>query len=184
MTSDFGQLRPYERHTACFLVALLVGIGVHVVIEQYHICTEPADPLSIHVVGAVQESHLLLPHGSTLDDVISRVALTTEADCNELDGSRHVVNGETVIIPHSGKTTVYVTGAVHEPKLVVLDNKAKPKEVLQSVDLQDDADVSAFMRRRSLKNGSVIEIKRKNKKERPAAAQTKHIQSELFETPK
>lgn len=161
MKQKSAQLRPYERHVACMLSALLAGLGLLVTIEGRKLRTDVSDPMSVHVVGAAVESQIVLPQGSTLDDVLARLVLDENADCTALDGSRRLGDGETIVIPYVGMTTVYVTGAVTKQKVVVLDKNAKPREVLTSIQLRDDADVSSFLRRRVLRNGSVIEIKRK-----------------------
>lgn len=161
MEQRHTQLRPYERHAACAIAALLTAIGLLASLENSRLCASKGEPISVHVVGAVRECELLLPQGSSLDDVISRVVLDEKADCSEFDGSRRIVNKETIVIPFSGATTVYVTGAVKEPKVVVLEKAAKPKDVLQLLDLTEDADLSQLSRRRVLRNGSVIDIKRK-----------------------
>ena len=66
-----------------------------------------------------------------------------------------------VVVPFYGRTTVYVTGAVLHPTVVTLEQGDSMNQVLHSVQLQDDADISAFLRRKKLKNGAVVEIKKK-----------------------
>ena len=163
MKNQTSQLRSYERHTACLLSGLLAGLGLFVVIQGRNISVGVGETIRVHVVGAVRETDVMLPLGATLDDVLTRIELLDGAEPTNLDGQRRMNNGEIVVIPYGGTTTVYVTGAVKEAKVVVLDDMAKPKQVLECVDLQNDADISMFLRRRTVRNGSVIEIKKKKK---------------------
>jgi hypothetical protein len=163
MKHPSSPLRPYERHVACILSGILAGLGLFAAIEGRHNGVNIGETMTIHVVGAVRKTEVTLSLGATLDDVLTCIELNEGAEISELDGSRRLINGEIVVIPYVGKTTLYVTGAVIEPKVVVLVKNAKPREVLEFVQLQNDADEAMFLRRRTLRNGSVIDIKKKKK---------------------
>ena len=92
------------------------------------------------------------------------VQIHSDADISELDGVRRLTNGEVIVVPCQGKTSVYVTGAVEEAKVVVVPQDAGPKAVLQSVKIRNNADTSSFLRRKRVKNGEVIEIKAKKQR--------------------
>jgi hypothetical protein len=75
-------------------------------------------------------------------------------------------DGDVIVVPHKGATTIYVKGAVVEPKVVVLRFDEGPREAIKALQMQEGADLSSFLRRKSLKNGSVIEIKMKKQRAR------------------
>jgi hypothetical protein len=153
-------LAPYERHMACILASLLLGLGLYVVYtDRYE--EQEVRPIVIHVVGAVRDELLSLPYGSTIDDVIRCATLDEKADAEALTGSKVVNDREIVVIPFRNRTTVYVTGAIAAPTVVVLNTADTIKDILPYVHLQEDADVSSFLRRKRVMNGSVIEIKHK-----------------------
>jgi hypothetical protein len=161
MVPSSFQLKAYERHVACMLAGLLAGLGLFAAIEGRHTTIDSGEMMTIHVVGAVKQTDVMVPVGATLDDVLVRIELNEGAECTELDGSRRVINGEIVVIPYVGTTTVYVTGAVLDPKVVVLEKNAHPRAVLEFVRLQNDADTAMFLRRKTLRSGSVVDIKKK-----------------------
>jgi hypothetical protein len=154
-------MRPYERHVACLLSGILAGLGLFAAIECHHQTTSTQERIIVHVVGAVEAKDVVVSQGATVDDVLANSIVNERADVSELDGSRRVSNGEILVVPYEGTTTLYVTGAVAEPTVVVLQKNAKPRELLQFIQLQADADEAGFLRRKILKNGSIIEIKKK-----------------------
>ncbi len=162
MNSSVSQLRPYERHVACLLLGLLAGIGIAAAVAGRQGTCPGVETITIRVVGAVCEKELCVESGATLDDALARIAMREGADTSGLDGARCLHNGEVVVVPYEHTTTVYVTGAVLEPKTVVLEQGAKPRQILEYVQVSSDADVSQVLRKRVLKNGSVIEIKKRS----------------------
>ena len=164
MEAHSSRLRGYERQAACILAGLLAGLGLFAAIEGRYKYADAGEMMTVHVVGAVEKTELALPMGATVDDALSRIDINERAEVSELDGSRRLINGEILVIPYVGTTTVYVTGAVIEPLVVVLEKNAKPRDVLEHVQLQDDADKALFLRRRTVRNGTVIDIKKKKKR--------------------
>lgn len=154
-------MRPYERHVACLLSGILAGLGLFAAIESHHQAASTQERIIVRVVGAVEAKDIAVPQGATVDDVLANSIVNERAAVSELDGSRRVSNGEILVVPYEGTTTLYVTGAVAEPTVVVLQKNAKPRELLQFIQLQADADEAGFLRRKVLKNGSIIEIKKK-----------------------
>ena len=166
------QLQPYERHVACLLSGLLIGLSLVVLCDTRPLSDISGEKITVHIVGAVDEFHVQVSEGATVQDVIKLVQVHSDADTAELDGARRLTHGEVVVVPSKGQTSVYVTGAVEEPKVVVIPDNGGPKEVLQSVKLRKDADARSFLRRKRVKNGEVIEIKvKKQPKSRRLAVQ-------------
>ena len=152
-------LQPYERHVSCLISGLLLGLSLVVFCDSRPLSNFQGDEISVHVVGAVDETHLRVKAGATLGDLLEAVRLHPNADVSEFDGIRRLSDGEVIVIPYAGMTTVYVTGAVEEPKAVAVPNGAGPSIVLQAVKTRDDADRKSFLRRKKLKNGEVIKIR-------------------------
>ena len=154
-------LQVYERHMACLISGLLLGLSLVVFYDNRLLSKVQGDEISVRIVGAVDETSLRISEGATLGDILETVHLHPDADLSELDGIRRVSDGEVVVIPHAGMTTVYVTGAVEESKTVCISKEAGPSAVLQFVKTRDDADRKSFLRRKKLKNGEVIKIRSK-----------------------
>ena len=156
-------LQPYERHASCLISGILLGLGLVVFCDNRSLSDGSGDEISIHVVGAVDEAYLHVKAGATLGDLLEAVRLHPDADASELDGVRRLSDGEVIVIPHEGATTVYVTGAVEEAKVVVIPKETDPSAILQFVKTRDDADRKSFLRRKKVKNGEVIKIRSKRR---------------------
>lgn len=161
MESSLGRLRGYERHVACLLAGCLAGLGLMAVVEGEKIHRQETETITVRMVGAVRDIEVKVQAGSTVEDLLACVELKDGAELSEIDGFRRLGHNEIIVIPFEGKTTVYVHGAVKKPQVVVLEKEAKPKHLLECVELEDDADVSQLKRKKSLRSGSVIEIRRK-----------------------
>jgi hypothetical protein len=155
------QLQPHERHMACLLSGLLVGLSLVVLRDHRPSADFSCEKISVHIVGAVDEATLSVNEGTILEDLLQLAHVHDDADLSELDGQRRVTNGQVVVVPYAGKTTVYVTGAVEEAKVVTVPKEAGPKDVLQAVNVREDAIITYFLRRKRIKNGDVIEFKAK-----------------------
>jgi hypothetical protein len=160
-------LQPYERHAACFLIAVLLGLGITGMRNKEIPLANSVPVIQVKVVGAVESTELILPLGSTVDDVIQRVHLLSDADISELNGMKKLRTSETLVIPFCGKKTFFVCGAVQEPKLVVLEEVTAQK-ILDQIQVDDTANVKAFLRRRVFPNGSIIQVKPKKLKTKPS----------------
>ena len=164
MENPSKQLQPYERHIACFLSALLAGLGLYVAFESRQVSVRSAEHIAVQVVGAVKEARISLPPGATIDDVLTMITVDENADLTELDGTKKLADGEIIVVPEKGRITVYIFGAVDEPKVVVINREEAPGAVLQYIHLHEDADIASFLRRKKLRNGSIIEIKKKRRR--------------------
>jgi len=153
------QLQPYERHMACLLSGLLIGLSLVVLCDHRPFHAPNCEEISVHVVGAVDETHVRVKSGSTLEDLLQSVHLHPDADVSELDGVRRLGDGDVLVVPHMDQMTVYVTGAVEEEKVVTVPKDSGPKSILQCVQTRNDADRTSFLRRKRVKNGEVIKIK-------------------------
>lgn len=153
------QLRPYERHAACLLIALLLGLGIAGFEWGKVSHAEPSPTKCIKVIGAVDAAELKVPLGSTVDEILAKTVVHDDADLSEIDGTKKVVPQDILVVPYKGKKTFYICGAVREPTLVVIEGEVTAKKILEKVSLRDDANVKAFLRRRVFSNGSVIEVK-------------------------
>jgi ribosome-associated protein YbcJ (S4-like RNA binding protein) len=160
-----GSLRAYERHVAVILISILIAFSVFVSYEKTSEGRlDNEDPICAHVVGAVFECKILVPRGTTVEDVLKKVTFEKTADFSEIDSSRRMMRDEILVIPYVGKVTLFVTGAVEFPKIVVLNIGSGPKDVLAEIQVRDDADIKTFLRRKKLLSGSVVEIRTKKAK--------------------
>lgn len=164
---ETGPLRAYERHVAVVLVSLMIGLGLlatheKIVDEE----SQPAEKIMIHLVGAVTASDVFVPRGATVDEVLRVVSIDKAADLTEIDGTRRLMREETVVIPYTGRLTLFVNGAVVEPKTVVAEQGAKAQDILDQVQVREDADVKAFLRRKKFTTGTVVDVKLKRSKRR------------------
>ena len=155
-----NMLRPYEKHVACLLSAILLSLGY---VSVPKTCVKEAErkPISIHVVGAVGESRVQVPVGSTVDDVLQQVALSHEADMLEIDGNKKLLMDGILVVPFKGFITLYVTVSVTEPKVLVIEAPTTASEILKRVIPLESADCARFKRRRAFRTGMVVEIPEK-----------------------
>jgi hypothetical protein len=157
-----GTMRAYERHTAVILMSVLLAFSVFVSYEKPSQDKKyDEDTVRVHAVGAVSECELIVSRGTTVEEVIKKVTIEKTADLSEIDGTRRIFRDETLVIPYVDKVTLFVTGAVEVPKLVLLNAGASPKDVLAEVLVRADANVKSFLRRKKLLTGSVVEIGKK-----------------------
>ncbi len=159
-SQNSNMLRPYEKHVACLLSAILLSLGY---VSVPKVCLKEAEhkQISIHVVGAVGDSRVLVPVGSTVDDVLQQVVLSHEADVLEIDGSKKLFMDGTLVVPFKGFLTLYVTGSVADPKVLVIESPTTASEILNRVKPLESADCARFKRRRAFKTGTVVEIPEK-----------------------
>jgi hypothetical protein len=155
------QLQAHERHMACLLSGLLIGLSLVVLFDHRPLVQLGGEYISVHVVGAVDETQLQVKEGTTLEDLLSSIRVRPDADLSELDSVRRLIDGEVIVVPFEGKKTVYVTGAVEEAKVVTIPCDAGVAAILQSVNVRNNADVRSFLRRKRVKNGEIIEIRAK-----------------------
>jgi hypothetical protein len=160
------QLRPYERHMACLLSGVLIGLSAVVLSDRRPMGADQGDEISLHVVGAVDEAYVHMRAGATLEDLLQTIHLHPDADTSELDGASRLVGRSTIVIPFADCITVYVTGAVEEEKVVMLPKDAEPKCILDRVTTLENADRASFLRRKRIKNGEIIKIKAKSRAKR------------------
>lgn len=167
------QLQPYERHVALLLCAILIGLGLSAVVFRPTAQIEESEQVQIHVVGAIEETKVFVARGSTVNDVLDRIHLQKNADVAELDGGRRLVDGETIVIPYAGKKTLYVIGAVTEPRVVVLGENTGMEELIASVPFTSEADVRSFRRRKVIKNGAVVKVLAKKERKKSLGVKAK-----------
>jgi hypothetical protein len=161
MQHDFGRLRTYERHIACGIASILTALGIIGFIGKEK--GEEAQTIVVHVVGAIKKGEVEVFRGASVGDVCSSAGLRDDSDPSDIDMSKKVVQDEIVVIPIKGKKTVYVCGAVIEPRLVSFDDEISAKKIIESVSVTENADLKSFCRRRKFKNGSIVEIKEKKR---------------------
>jgi hypothetical protein len=118
--SGINWLRPYERHVACILTAILLALSYISISRGVFTSIKECKKVSIHVVGAVNECTVLVPIGATADDVLQQVLLTSKADILEIDGNKKFFSDDTLVIPFEDKLTLYVTGSIEQPQVLLL----------------------------------------------------------------
>lgn len=164
LARETQRLYPYERHVACILIAILLGLGV-AGIRLRKSSPEELQPLTrVKVIGAVESTELEVPLETTIDEILEQVQLSPDADLSEIDGLKKIGCAEVFVVPFRGKKTFFVTGAVQESKIVVLEGDVTARKILDSILVTEAANVSAFLRRRKFPNGSVIQVKNKREK--------------------
>jgi hypothetical protein len=168
---DLGanRLRPYERHVACILGALLLTLSYLSIPKGVAAHSVAPITVSVHIVGAVRETRLLVPLGSTVDDLLQQVELDAKADIVEVDGNRKFMKDDILVIPFKGLLTLYVKGCVLQPQVLVFDMPTNASKILSKAQLLETADCARFMRRRVFKTGMVVEIPEKKIKCVPGA---------------
>ena len=156
-------LRSYERHVAVFILSILSVLGF-LSYSQKSLSTYAPGEILVHVVGAVQETHVRIFSGCTVDDVLSHVSFLETASLIDVFGSKKIYADTILVIPYEQGTTVYITGSVKESKILILPANANALYILDHVDLKEQADIARFKRKRVFKNGSIIVIPEKKKK--------------------
>jgi hypothetical protein len=157
------QLKVYERHIACLLMAVLASLGFVGMDFSKSEMVDAKQRIEVVVVGAVKKTSVVVLQGASFGDVCEQAILSEDADVSNIDMTKKVTQNEVVVIPVRGKQTFFVQGAVVEPRVVFLDGDVSARVILSKVEVTDEADIKSFNRRRVFKNGSVIEIKRKKK---------------------
>jgi hypothetical protein len=157
MDESEGHLKPYEKHIGCFIGAILISLAFFSGPKgKQGLCEK--NEVSIHVVGAVEETDVKLPYGATVDDLLERIVILSSADLLEIDGNKKIMEDGTIVIPFDEGITLYVVGAVQHKKLLVLPKGCSSQAILDQLELMQEADRARFKRRRVFKTGMIIDI--------------------------
>ena len=60
------KLQPYERHIACLLSGLLIGLSLVVLCDTHPYAEGRSETITVHIVGAVEEAYVQVKEGTTL----------------------------------------------------------------------------------------------------------------------
>lgn len=122
----------------------------------------PETTICVTVVGSVDSETTLHMHPlSTVADLLSRISLSPDADCDKLLVDERVKPG-VFVVPCKNKTTIYVTGEVEITGAYVIEDGCRFNELPQYVRLTDFADRRFFSRKRRLvQEGELIVVPKK-----------------------
>lgn len=151
-----GSLYPYERHVASFLIALFFFLGL--ISSDTGKKTVEREMISVQVVGAVRSQVVRVPKGSTVDEVLALLDDLDQADFQEIDGMKRLIEDSIIVVPYRDRLTLFIRGAVLEERVVVVERGAQAEEILQHVEPLEDADLQRFLRRKTFINGSIVDI--------------------------
>ena len=148
----------YERHGALCICALLLALS-YLSSRQPDISCYTGEYIEVEVVGAVVPKKLVVEKGTRVEEILAKVRLDKLADLQEILGSKKLTESGYIVVPWQGVKTIYVTGAVKEPKVVTLSGGGVGMQILEQVELSDRADRKALLRKKSCKNASVVEVR-------------------------
>ena len=154
------RLQPYERHVACVLVAVFLALCIGGLEKPSTHFQDEIPCVLVKIVGAAKAEEIRIPLGATVDEVLRKAEVFHDAELSECDGTKKVQNQEIIVVPFKGKQTFFVCGAVKNPKVIVLDSEVSAQKILEKVEVDETANVKAFLRRKIFRNGSVIEVKK------------------------
>ena len=124
----------------------------------------PETTICVTVVGSVLNEMTLQIHPlSTVADLLSRISLSEEADCDKLLIDERVKPG-VFVVPCKNKTTIYVTGEVEKSGAYAIREGCRFNELPQYIALTDSADKRFFSRKRRLVQEGELVVVPKNKR--------------------
>jgi hypothetical protein len=150
----------FEKYTSCSIIALFVSLAFVIFLDtRTSSIHKKRSLITVRVVGAVLEQTVSGTYNSTVDEILQKVRMLPEADVCEVDGSRKLCSDEILVIPHQGKITVYICGAVENPGVVILPLHATMSDLRTKIEFSKTADIKNFLRKKVLKNGSIVEVR-------------------------
>ncbi len=159
-----------DNHEWIVVFSLIILLGMITFITHKHwFSSYPrpySDPLyvysqqiQVHIEGAVQSPGLyLIEKNSTLKDLLIRAQPTAEADLKKLSMSKKIKDGQMIKVPSKEYITVYLEGAVKFPGAKIIPKGSVMEELLASIELIENADLSKIKLKKRLKEGDVLKI--------------------------
>lgn len=116
--------------------------------------------ITVRVVGGLCKEQLLtLPMGSKVADALAFVEVSEGIDFGKLSLEETLKPDQILIIPTTGKISVYITGAVKRPGLYLFPSICTYKELVSSLSFEENADTTSLKRRRrALREGEMIHV--------------------------
>lgn len=164
MPTANSQLTLKEKLAVLAMLLLLATLAASAYAKKHS--QYKATPKNIHVtcLGAcVEAKSLEFSQGSCLADLVNKISLHDDADLGKMALESRLKDGQVVIIPKKGGMSLYVTGAVDEPRVLFVPEGLHFNQLKQYITLADDADLAIFHRRRRvLCEGETIHIPSKS----------------------
>lgn len=154
-------LLPIREWIAALLMLLILSLLTTVsFVSKWQSSTSSQPLICVHIVGAVEkEQDLNLPHGASIADALSHIALSDDAAVEKMAYDAPLRQNQILIVPKKKCVSVFVKGAVVKAGLVVLPEGATFRDLALRINVQENADIKSLKRKkRRLKDGEVITI--------------------------
>lgn len=119
------------------------------------------DRLEITIDGAVKHPGTYqVQQGSLLQEVISQAELSPDADLKRLKLDKKLVKDQVVTVPRLKLLRIYIAGAVDNPGIIAMPKGSRMEDLVKHIQFQPDADIEKLPKKRRLKDGEIVTIKR------------------------
>lgn len=118
--------------------------------------------IEVVVKGAVAHSGVYsLPKGMPMKELLEVAQLAPDADVRRFNLERVIQQGRVVNVPKRAMITVQVNGAVESAGEVTVPRGTTLEQLADKIALSEDADASSLRKKRKLKDGETITVKKK-----------------------
>jgi hypothetical protein len=129
--------------------------------EPHYIASQHCE---VTVKGAIEIPGVyVLKKGASLQDLLDVSILSCNADTARLKLNSKLRQGQSVTVPKQELVTIYIEGAVKHPCTKTLPKETRVQDLITMLDMEADADLRIFKRKRRLKDGETIHIPQKKK---------------------
>lgn len=141
------------------LVALFGGHDAAVVHTVPHHTLAPE--IEVTVRGAVQKpGSYQVKRGATVEEVLSQAVPMSNADMRKIKRDKILRQGQIITVPEIQMITVHLAGAVDTPKTVSIPKGSVLSDLIPLLEFQTDANIQQLQKKRRLKDGETITVKR------------------------
>lgn len=161
------QLHVHEWMAVMAITGFLLSFVVLAYLNREHHSIPPATQfpipeIEVFVEGAVEKpGRLFIKKGSLVKDLLAQIKLTPDADISSLNPDSKLRNGKRIKIP-STQINIHISGAVAHPGWHNLPVNTRLADLPKHIELQEDADLKFFKKRRKLKDGETLIIPQKS----------------------
>lgn len=152
------------------VVALFFGHDTTVTQTQTAPHHTLAQEVEVTVEGAVEKpGSYQVQRGATLREVLSQAVPTRHADLKRLKLDKTVRQGQVIKVPEYQMIAVHLKGAVVSPQTLSLPKGSRLSDLIPLLEFEPDANVKQLQKKRRLKDGETITVRKVSGKEAKTA---------------
>lgn len=155
-------LKPHEWLSILLLIGIILGITLFTTLFNVNppVSFNPAkESIEVIVKGAVVYPGLYhFPKAIPMQEVLELAQTTPEADLRRYKRDQLIKRSRSVIVPAHKMITVYIEGAVKDPKPLRIPHGKSMSDLISLITPAENANLKVLEKKRRLKDGEIIVI--------------------------